>query len=57
MGVEEAMSRAISPSTRFCAAVGLNGSIFLICSRTRSVSWKEMPAALRSSARFSSKPA
>ena len=30
-------------STRFCAPVGLNGSIALICSRTRSFSSKAMP--------------
>ena len=38
IGLGRAISSAISFSTRFCALVGLNGSSFLICSRTRSVS-------------------
>ena len=37
------MSPAISLSTRFCAAVGLNGSTCLIFSRARALSSKAMP--------------
>ena len=50
------MSSAISPSTRFCAPVGLNGSISLICSRTRSVSSNAIPGYSRALARFNSSP-
>ena len=49
MGCGACMSFAISPSTRFCAPVGLKGSMALIFSRTRSFSSKAMPG---SSARF-----
>src|ERR1035438_4072224 len=35
MGRASFMSPAISPSTRFCAPVGLNGSMAFIFSRTR----------------------
>ncbi len=41
------MSSAISWITRFCASVGLNGSIALICSRTRAVSSKPIPGRVR----------
>jgi len=40
IGLGLAMSCAISRSTRFCAAVGLNGSIALIFSRTFSVQFE-----------------
>ena len=56
MGCGAAMSCAISPSTRFCAPVGLNGSICLMRSRTRSVRANAMPGYRRALARFSSSP-
>ena len=51
------MSCAISPSTRFCAPVGLNGSIALIFSRTRSFSSNAMPGTLARLAALQRDPA
>ncbi len=56
MGTGAAMSAAIWPSTFFCAAVGLKGSIFFTCSRTRGVSAKAMPCSVRAWACFSAMP-
>ena len=56
MGCGACMSSAISFSTRFCAPVGLNGSMALIFSRTRSFNSNEMPGCNRALARFSDKP-
>ena len=43
-------------STRFCAPVGLKGSIALILSRTPSFNWKEIPGCSRALERFSDSP-
>ena len=56
MGCGSAMSRAISPRTRFCAPVGLKGSMRLICSRAWAESSKAMPVCLRAVARLSARP-
>ena len=50
------MSLAISWITRRCAPVGLNGSMVLIRSRTRSSSAKAIPGSVRALARFSATP-
>src|SRR3990172_1265595 len=47
MGTGCSMSSAISLSTRFCAAVGWKGRIFLMASRAASLTGKEMPGVCR----------
>ena len=56
MGCGSRISAAISAITRFCASVGLKGSMALTCSRTRSVISKAMPASVRALARFNATP-
>ena len=56
MGCGAFMSCAISSSTRFCAPVGLNGSMALIFSRTRSFNSNEIPGCNRAFERFSDSP-
>ena len=56
IGLAAAMSAAISASTRFCAFVGLNGSIVLIFSRTLSFNSNCIPSIGRALARFNASP-
>ena len=56
MGKGFSMSEAISLSTRFCAAVGWKGRIFLIASRTRLSRLNAIPVCAFCSRRLSSSP-
>ena len=56
MGRGSFMSAAISPRTRFCASVGLKGSMAFTFSRTRSFNSKAMPGSVRALPRFNATP-